>query len=107
MPTINREKIKYQFIIAVEACIDICQHISARLFAQVPDTYAQCFDVLKENNVITSELAARMSTLAKFRNILVHLYWKVDDERVVRMLPEAAAMTTYVVVVTDFCRLRK
>lgn len=78
--------IKYQFIVAIESCIDICTHLAAKLYMQAPDSYAGCFDLLREGKVIDDELAGRLSDLAKFRNILVHRYWEVDDRRVVMKL---------------------
>jgi len=31
-------------------------------------------------------LAQNLVNMAKFRNLLVHLYWKVDDERLYQIL---------------------
>lgn len=78
--------VKYQFIVAIESCIDICTHLAAKLYLRAPESYAACFDLLREGKVIDGELAAQLSDLAKFRNILVHRYWEVDDRRVVRKL---------------------
>jgi len=78
--------IKYQFIVAIESCIDICAHIAAKSYARAPESYAACFDILVEENVVERELASRMSELARFRNVLVHRYWEVNDQRVVGKL---------------------
>lgn len=85
----NPEKlgnIKYQFIVAIEACIDICNHITSKHYSQAPESYAHCFTILGEQELISNDLASRMADLAKFRNVLVHLYWKVDNSRVVQIL---------------------
>jgi uncharacterized protein YutE (UPF0331/DUF86 family) len=78
--------IKYQFIVAIEACIDICSHIAEKTFSEVPESYAHCFDLLKEKGIIESQLAEGMSDFARFRNVLVHLYWKVENKRVIEIL---------------------
>lgn len=78
--------VKYQFIVAIESCIDICTHLAARLYLQAPESYAGCFDLLREGKVIEERLAGHMGDLAKFRNILVHRYWEVDDHRVIEKL---------------------
>lgn len=86
---LNPEKlgnIKYQFIVAVEACIDICNHIASKQFSQAPESYAHCFAILREQGIVSPDLAERMSDLAKFRNVIVHLYWKVDNLRVIQIL---------------------
>jgi uncharacterized protein YutE (UPF0331/DUF86 family) len=80
--------IRYQFIVAIEACMDLCNHIVARQLQTAPDSYAQCFELLGQRHIIPVELAKRMSDFAKFRNVLVHLYWKVDDRRVIQTLKE-------------------
>jgi len=46
-----------------------------------PKDYADCFVVLKELNVITEDLAKRLVQMARFRNLVIHLYWEVDDEK--------------------------
>ncbi len=43
---------------------------------------ADCFQVLQEMGVVAAELSHRLARMARSRNLLVHLYWKVDDARV-------------------------
>lgn len=38
--------IKYYLIVAIEACIDISNHIIAKEHLGVPQTYADCFRIL-------------------------------------------------------------
>jgi uncharacterized protein YutE (UPF0331/DUF86 family) len=64
--------IKYQFIVAIESCVDICTHIVAKSYSRAPESYAGCFDLLLEGKIIEDELARQMSNFARFRNILVH-----------------------------------
>ena len=78
--------IKYQFIVAIESCIDICTHIAASSYVRAPESYAGCFDLLLEAKVIDKVLAGHMSELARFRNLLVHRYWEVNNQRVVEKL---------------------
>jgi uncharacterized protein YutE (UPF0331/DUF86 family) len=87
--------IKYQFVIAAEACIDLCNHIAAKGLFAAPESYSKCFDVLTEHGVIGAELAAKMADLARFRNLLVHLYWKVDDREVVRNLSKIGVLREF------------
>lgn len=78
--------VKYHFIILAEAAIDICNHISTKEYKEVAESYANCFEILKDHNLISTELGTKLSEFAKFRNVLVHLYWKVDDSIVVDKL---------------------
>lgn len=87
----NSEKIdsaKYNLIIAIEGTIDICNSIVARAGGRAPQDHADCFAVLGELNLLTQEFVERLKKMAKFRNLLVHLYWKVDDKRVLQILKD-------------------
>jgi uncharacterized protein YutE (UPF0331/DUF86 family) len=44
--------------------------------------------ILDEVGVLEPDLKMRMSKMARFRNLLVHLYWKVDDGEVFRVIRE-------------------
>ena len=63
-------------------------HIVARKGQRAPQDYADCFTILVELNVITSELATPLKKMARFRNLIVHLYWKVDNHRVYEIIQE-------------------
>lgn len=82
----NTESAKYLLIVATEAAIDLCNHIVARQSGRAPQDYADCFAILGELKVITPELADRLKRMARFRNLIVHLYWQVDDRRVYQII---------------------
>jgi uncharacterized protein YutE (UPF0331/DUF86 family) len=77
---------KYRLIVAIEAAVSICTHVASRLAARTPDSYADCFEVLGSAGIVSSDLAQRLGRMARFRNRLVHLYWKVDNEKVWEIL---------------------
>lgn len=77
------------FIILTEAIIDICYHISAKMFKKAPTAYAECFELLKENNILDTETANTLSDMARFRNILIHRYKKVDFGRIYDYISES------------------
>jgi uncharacterized protein YutE (UPF0331/DUF86 family) len=79
---------KYLLIVAVEAALDICNHLAARRGARSPEDYADCMAIMAEIGVIDHELKARMMQMARFRNLLVHLYARVDDGQVHRVIRE-------------------
>ena len=78
--------VKYYFIVVMEGCIDICHHILSREQWGVPESYSDGFVLLGEKKIIPTQLAQDLANMAKFRNLLVHLYWKVDDERLYQIL---------------------
>lgn len=73
---------KYRLVVAAEAAISICTHLAVRVAQQAPSSYSQCFDVLASAGILSTELAQRMSSMARFRDLLVHGYADIDDGRV-------------------------
>jgi len=72
----------YRLMVAIEAALALCYHVSARRFRKAPEDYAGCFAVLQEADVLPAALATRLQRMARFRNLLIHMYWKVDYRRV-------------------------
>ena len=68
----------YQLLIAIEAALALCFHVSAKKLHQVPEEYAGCFSTLERAGLIPPELSSRLQQMARFRNLLVHVYWKID-----------------------------
>lgn len=80
----SQEKIdsaKYNLIVAIEGAIDICNHIVAKAGGRAPCDYADCFVILGELGILSQELTEKLKKMAKFRNLLVHLYWEVDNKK--------------------------
>jgi len=71
-----------RLLTAIEAALNICYHINARMMKRVPEDYAECFRSLGEGHLIDRGLTDRLSQMAQFRNRLVHLYWDIDYEQV-------------------------
>jgi len=70
----------------IETCADVAGHIISDKGYRVPATYADTFRVLHENGLLDKELFESMEKMAKFRNIIVHHYDKVDAEVVAGIL---------------------
>jgi len=70
----------------IETCADVAGHIISDKGYRVPTTYADTFRVLYENGILNKELFETMEKMARFRNIIVHHYDKVDAEIVIRIL---------------------
>lgn len=66
---------------AAEGCISIGNHLIARLGLRAPSEYAEVFRVLGEAKIVPWELVQQMVDMAKLRNLLVHVYWAIDHER--------------------------
>ena len=77
---------KYHLIIAIEAAIDICNHIIAKNNLRVPEDYADTFKVMVENQLITEDFSSNLTKMARFRNRLVHRYWDIDTQQLYNIL---------------------
>ena len=77
---------KYHLIVAIEACIDICNHVISQNSFRVPEDYADTFVVMTEAGALEKEFADRLRDMAKFRNRLVHIYWEVDERQIHEIL---------------------
>ncbi|MBI5681886.1 MAG: DUF86 domain-containing protein [Deltaproteobacteria bacterium] len=85
--------IKYNLIVAIQGCIDIGSHIVAKEYARAPEDYGDCFKILKEVGIIDENLSQRLVKMARFRNLLVHIYWEVDNKRVYEIIKRDLADT--------------
>ena len=69
---------------AAQISIDLANHVIAADGYRVPRDYGAAFRVLAEVGLLDGDLATRMVVLAGARNLIVHLYAEVDDERLAR-----------------------
>jgi len=70
----------------VETCIDIAGHIISDMKYRIPTSYADSFSVLAENRIVDNNLSQSLVKMAKFRNVVVHDYDRVDAEIVIGIL---------------------
>jgi uncharacterized protein YutE (UPF0331/DUF86 family) len=71
-------------LMSIEATAALCSHILARLARRAPASYAECFEGLRGLEVVDDELSGSLVQMARFRNMLVHRYWEIQPERVLR-----------------------
>jgi len=76
----------YRLLVAMEAALGLCYHISAKHLKKVPEEYAECFAILAGDGIIPSDLSEQLQKMARFRNLLVHMYWKVDYNTLYEMI---------------------
>ena len=70
----------------IETCVDIASHIISDKGFRVPKSYSDAFKVLHEERIVGGRLFSALEKMAKFRNIVVHHYDKVDAEIVIGIL---------------------
>jgi uncharacterized protein YutE (UPF0331/DUF86 family) len=77
---------KYNFIVAIEAAIDLANHLISKRALRAPEDYADIFKVLADASVIDKEFSIELGKMARFRNRLVQLYWDVDIAEVWKII---------------------
>lgn len=92
--------LKYVFVTAIEGCLDVAQHLCASEGWGPPATNAQALRLLGEHGVIPRELGEQLARAVGFRNVLVHGYAAVDDDRVVAQLDRVGDIEAFVASVS-------
>ena len=70
----------------LETCTDIAGHIISDRGYRIPTSYADTFKVLYEKNILNKGLFEIMEKMARFRNIVVHHYDRIDADIVIDIL---------------------
>ncbi|MCD6357936.1 MAG: DUF86 domain-containing protein [Thermoprotei archaeon] len=78
----ERLSMRYLVVQLVEAASSICVHLLISVYGERPQGYPDCFARLGVKGVLPRGLAERLASAARLRNLLVHRYWVIDDERV-------------------------
>jgi uncharacterized protein YutE (UPF0331/DUF86 family) len=75
-----------QLHLTMETFLTIREMIISEYGFVKPDTYADIPRILSKNKVIPNQLKDKLVDLARFRNVLVHDYLRLDHERVFQHL---------------------
>jgi uncharacterized protein YutE (UPF0331/DUF86 family) len=77
---VQRRYLERTLQIAVEACLDIGNHIIADLQLREPEDYKDIMAVLSEAGYLPQNRLNRFKRMAQFRNVVVHDYARIDPE---------------------------
>ena len=72
--------------VSLECILDIGEMVISKEGFRKPETYREVIEILGEKGILPEEFAKRFAEVAKFRNILVHMYAEVDVEMVYEIL---------------------
>lgn len=88
----NKEKsgaAMHYLVIGIEVIVDIGQHILSEIFNSRGESYEEIILKLGEKKVANKNFAKENAKMAKFRNLLIHEYIKVDLNKVYANLQKA------------------
>jgi uncharacterized protein YutE (UPF0331/DUF86 family) len=91
--------VKYTFVTAIEAGVDVAQHVCASEGWGPPRDNGDAIRLLGTHGVLPADLADRLRRAVGFRNVLVHDYVEVDDGIVLERLANLADLDDFVAVV--------
>lgn len=94
--------VKYTFVTAIEACVDVGQHICAAQGWGPPADNGDAVRLLGERGVLQGKLADSIRRAVGFRNVLVHEYVEVDDAIVIDRLGDLSDLEEFVRQVADY-----
>lgn len=72
--------VKYLLLSAIEACMDVAQHLCATQGWGPPADNGDAMRLLGMHGVLAGHAADRMRQAVGFRNVLVHEYVEIDDD---------------------------
>lgn len=94
--------VKYTFVTAIEACVDVAQHICATEGWGPPADNGDAVRLLGEHGALDQALARSIRQAVGFRNVLVHDYIRVNDDIVISRLKALDDLDRFVSQVAAF-----
>ncbi|BFI73533.1 DUF86 domain-containing protein [Nanoarchaeota archaeon] len=82
----TQNMVMYGMLRTIQSMIDIGNDIIEIFNFEEPSTYKEIFEILKKHNIIDEELSEELKKLAGFRNVLVHIYYDIDLNKVYEVL---------------------
>jgi uncharacterized protein YutE (UPF0331/DUF86 family) len=82
-----QDAVALSFLVSVQEANDIALHLAAAEGWGLPDSYAEAFELLARNDVITDGHARELAAVAAVRNRIAHGYASVDPGRLWAELP--------------------
>ena len=74
-----RRAIERSLQLAIESCLDIARRLIALRGFRQPETNQEVFQILHAEGVIPAALLPRLLDMARFRNLIVHDYARIDN----------------------------
>jgi uncharacterized protein YutE (UPF0331/DUF86 family) len=88
--------VKYTFVTAIEACIDVAQHICSAEGWGPPADNGDAMRLLGSHDILAADIADALRKAVGFRNILVHEYIQVSDDIVTARLHDLGDLEGFV-----------
>ena len=97
-------KVKGTLEVAAQCTIDAALDLIARRGLGAPQTYREAFAVLARAKIVDGQLFEDLQGWAGLRNVLVHMYTKLDLDRVHAALSRTASLRTFHEIISKALR---
>lgn len=94
--------VRYGLIESTQIVIDTACALCARHNLGAPRSYGDCLRLLGEAGYIPQDLAKALAKVVGLRNLLIHEYVSVDQERIVGFLGELDVFRAYAAAVRPY-----
>ena len=82
----KKNMVLHALLVSIQSALDIGNHIIAEHSLKRPSTYRETFEILSEEGLIPKKLGNDLADLAGFRNVITHIYWRMDLDEVYAVL---------------------
>ncbi|KAF0220688.1 MAG: hypothetical protein FD174_1012 [Geobacteraceae bacterium] len=76
---IYRGALLHYLYLLSDSCIVLAELVIKHKRLRIPQSYAESFDILGENNILEPGFSYEFAAIAGFRNFLAHDYEKIDS----------------------------
>lgn len=73
---------------AIEATIASCLRIISMKRLKLPEKYAEIPPILSRARIISEGFSEKLARMFQFRNVLVHQYYRIEDEKLEGIIRE-------------------
>ena len=95
--------IERNFQLIVDTMLDINTHIISAKNLKAPETLQETFLILGDGGVLPFEFVKKIAPVVGLRNIVVHEYEKIDNEKMMCDVKDGASQFgEYIVHIDDF-----
>jgi len=84
MSEAERYAVRYHIVAVAEAVVALALHVARRLYSEEPETPIHAITILRDKGLIEGDVYKDLVRFVRLRNLLVHRYWIVDDEKIYR-----------------------
>ncbi len=77
---IYRGALLHYLYLMADSCIVLAELVIKKKGLRIPQSYAETFDILGENQILNADFAYHFAGIAGFRNFLTHDYEKIDQK---------------------------